>query len=182
MMRKFISFMEKWGNWKSVLAFFALQMFFNLLIMPAFSGSNAHDFPVLYIQFFYTPKKAYEIVSAYTPEMRYATALTRLTLDILYPLIYGLMLSLLLTITFRRAFPASAFADSAIILPWAGVLFDYLENICLAIIFLSYPQEYYLLAGFSAIFTSLKWILIGIAFLLALVGGGKLIFSQPKTA
>jgi hypothetical protein len=180
MKTKLLSFFEKWASWKSVLAFFALQMLFNLVIMPAFSGSNEHDLPVLDLQFFYTPQQAYEIVAAYTPAMRQAAAITRLTLDIIYPLVYGMMLSLLLVLTFRRAFTPGKIADLAVFIPWGGVLFDYLENIGFAIIFLSYPKEYFFIAQISAIFTALKWTLIGVGFVLALIGGVKLIFANKK--
>lgn len=176
MKNNLLKFFEKWASWKNVLIFFALQMLFNLVIMPAASGSGSHDLPVLDLQFFYSPEYAYQVISAYTPSMRQAAALTRLTLDIVYPLVYGMMLSLLLILTFRRAFNS----DFAVFIPWGGVLFDYLENIGFAIMFLSYPREYYFVAQISAIFTFLKWSLIGISFLLALIGGMKLLFFRQK--
>lgn len=211
MKTKLLTTFEKWANWKSILALFALQMLFNLVIMPSASSSDTHDLPVLDLQFFYTPQRAYEIISAYTPELRQAAAMTRLTLDIIYPLIYGLMICLLLIVTFRRAFPVStqSMDDSArsmllqrsslpddeiatsgyrlprkdildiiIFIPWGGVLFDYLENFGLATLFLSYPTELTPLAWTTTIFTSLKWTLIGIGFLLALIGGVKLVFMK----
>jgi|SaaInlStandDraft_4_1057021.scaffolds.fasta_scaffold84987_1 hypothetical protein len=104
---KLLSLFEKWAKWKNILALFALQMLFNLVIMPGASSSDTHNLPILDLQFFYTPQRAYEIISAYTPELRQAAAITRLTLDIIYPIVYGLMLCLLLVITFRKAFPAT---------------------------------------------------------------------------
>ncbi len=178
MKAKLLSLFKKWASWKSVLFFFALQMLFNIVIMPAFSGSNQHDLPTLDLQFAYTPERAYEIVASYTPEMRQAAAFTRLTLDIIYPIIYGMMLSLLLMLTFRRAFVSRPFADAAVFLPWGGVLFDYLENICFAIIFLAYPQKYPFIAQLAAIFTSIKWSLIGLSFVLIVVGGVKWLLTK----
>ncbi len=178
MKTKFHSLFEKWASWKSVLLFFALQMLFSIIIMPAASGSSDHNLPVLDLQFFYTPRQAYEIIGTYSPSMRQAAAITRLTLDVVYPLIYGMMLTFLLTLTFRRAFAPRPLADAAIFIPWGGVLFDYLENIGFAVMFLSYPKEYYFLAQVSAVFTALKWTLIGVAFVLALAGGVKLAFTK----
>jgi len=174
MKTKLLTTFEKWANWKSILGLFALQMLFNLVIMPNASSSGTHNLPVLDLQFFYTPQRAYEIISAYSPELRQAAAMTRLTLDIIYPIVYGLMLCLLLVVTFRRAFPKSQFADTAVFIPWAGVLFDYLENFGLATMYLSYPNEFYFLARITSIFTALKWTLIGIGFLLVLIGAVKL--------
>ena len=211
MKTKLLTTFEKWASWKSILALFALQMLFNLVIMPSASSSDTHDLPVLDLQFFYTPQRAYEIISAYTPELRQAAAMTRLTLDIIYPLVYGLMICLMLIVTFRRAFPVSTqsmddsarsmllqrsslpddeiatsgyrlprkdILDNIIFIPWGGVLFDYLENFGLATMYLSYPTELYLLAWTTTIFTSLKWTLIGVGFLLALIGGVKLVFMK----
>jgi drug/metabolite transporter superfamily protein YnfA len=178
MKTKLLTLFEKRASWKSVLLFFALQVLFSIVIMPTASGSDAHDLPILDLQFFYTPQQAYEIIGAYSPSMRQAAAVTRLTLDVVYPLIYGIMLAFLLTLTFRRAFAKHPLGDAAIFIPWSGVLFDYLENIGFAIMFLSYPKEYYFLAQVSAVFTALKWTLIGVAFVLALTGGVKLIFMK----
>jgi hypothetical protein len=180
MKEKILSFFERTATWKGVLFFFALQMLFSIVIMPAASGSNEHDLPTLDLQFFYTPAQAYEIVRAYTPAMRQAAAITRLTLDIIYPLIYGMMLAFLLSLTFKPAFRDFRLGANVIFIPWAGVLCDYLENIGFATIFLSYPKEYYWVAQISAIFTALKWSLIGIAFFLAFLGGLKLLFFQKK--
>ncbi|MCP4138882.1 MAG: hypothetical protein GY755_01070 [Chloroflexi bacterium] len=180
MKTKLLSLFQKWANWKNILALFALQMLFNLVIMPSASSSDTHDIPILDLQFFYTPQRAYEIISAYTPELRQAAAMTRLTLDIIYPIVYGLMLCLLLVVTFRKAFPKSRFADTSVFVPWIGVLFDYLENFGLATMYLSYPTEFYFLARLTSIFTTLKWTFIGIGFLLALIGAVKLVFVKKK--
>ncbi len=207
MINQLLTLFEKWANWKNILALFALQMLFNLVIMPAGSGSDTHDLPVLDLQFFYTPQRAYEIIGAYSPKLRQAAAMTRLTLDIIYPIAYGLMLCLLLVVTFRRAFkkkddsarsthlrrsslsndeiassgyrPPRKFSfDFILFIPWVSVLFDYLENFGLATMFLSYPAEFYLLARSTSIFTALKWTFIGIGFLLAFIGGVKLVFVK----
>jgi len=175
---KLLTTFEKWANWKSILFLFALQMLLNLVILPGASSSDTHNLPVLDLQFWYTPQRAYEIIGAYSPELRQAAAITRLTLDIIYPVVYGLLISLLLVVTFRRAFPGSRFADVAAFLPWGGVLADYLENIGLATMYLSYPTELVHLSWVTTVFTSTKWVLIGISFGLVLIGGVKSTFKK----
>ena len=175
---KLLSLFEKWAKWKNILALFALQMLFNLVIMPSASSSDTHNVPILDLQFFYTPQRAYEIIGAYSPELRQAAAMTRLTVDIIYPVVYGLLLSFLLIVTFRRAFPDFPFSDEIIFIPWAGVLFDYLENFGLAIMYLSYPTELYFIARLTSIFTTLKWTLIGVSFVLVLIAAVKLAFDK----
>ena len=178
MKNQLITTFEKWANWKSILALFALQMLFNLVLLPGMSSSDTHDLPILDLHFWYTPQRAYEIIGAYPAELRQATAITRLTLDIIYPVVYGLMLCLLLVVAFKRAFPKSRFVDVAIFIPWAGMLFDYLENFGLATMYLSYPTELISLAWITAVFTALKWTLIGLGFVLVLIGAVKLTFDK----
>ena len=182
MKEKIISTLEQWASWKNVLVFFALQMLFNFVILPGASGSNEHDLPVLDLQFFYTPEKAYEILSAYTPAMRQASAYGRLTADMVYPLVYGFMLSFLIILTFGRAFANKRITDAAILIPWSGVLGDYIENIALSILYLQYPTELTPVAWIASIATLLKWTLIGISFLLALIGGVKLVLKRLRTS
>lgn len=178
MKTKLLTIFEKWANWKSILALFALQMLFTLVIMPSASSSGKLELPILDLHFWYTPQQAYQIIADTPPELRQIAAITHLTLDIIYPIVYGLLICLILIVTFRWAFPKSRFADAAIFVPWSGVLFDYLENFGLATMYLSYPTELIPLAWATAVFTSLKWTLIGVGFGLVLIGGVKLTFTK----
>jgi len=170
--------LEKWANWKSILALFILQNLFVLVILPGASPSNLSDQPSLDMHFSYTPQRAYQVISAHSSEALQAMAITRLTLDIVYPLVYGLLISFLLIVTFRRAFPKNKFTDLVVFIPWGGVLFDYLENISLATMYLSYPTKLIPLAWMATIFTAIKWTLIGIGFALVLIGAVKLAFDR----
>ena len=173
MKAKLLSAFEKWASWKSILALFGLQMLFNLIIMPSMSSSNTNDLPILDLHFWYTPERAYEVIGMYPPELLRSAAIGRLTVDMVYPLVYGFMISFLLRVTFRRAFLNLKFADWAIFIPWGGVLGDYLENIGLATMYLNYPTKLMLIAWITAFLTPIKWTLIGTGFLLVLVGAVK---------
>ena len=174
MTTKLLTTFEKWANWKSILALFALQMLFNLVIMPGISSSNTNDLPILDLHFWYTPQRAYEIIGAYPPELLRSAVIGRLTVDMVYPLVYGFLISFLLIVTFRRAFPKKNSADLAVFIPWGGVLGDYLENFGLVTMYLSYPTELIPLAWVTAVITAIKWTLIGIGFVLVLIGAVKL--------
>ena len=182
MKTKLLAIFEKWANWRSILALFALQMLFNLVIMPGISSSNTNDLPILDLHFWYTPQRAYEIIGAYPSELLRSAAIGRLTVDMVYPLVYGFLISFLLIVTFRRAFPKSNFADLAVFIPLGGVLGDYLENISLSTMYLSYPTELIPLAWMASVFTATKWTLIGTGFVLVLVGAVKLAFDGLKTS
>lgn len=178
MKAELLAIFEKWANWKSILALIILQTLFVLVILPGASPSHASNQPSLDMHFSYTPQKAYQIISTHNQEALQIMAINRLTLDIAYPLVYGLMISLLLIVSFRRAFPKNKFSDWAVFIPWAGVLCDYLENISLATMYLQYPRELIVLAWMASAFTALKWTFIGIGFLLVFIGAVKLVFIK----
>lgn len=176
MKTRLVALFEKKANWKNVLLFFALQVFFNVVILPSMSAGDARNRPILDLQFFYTPAQAYAIISAYAPAVRQTAALMHLTLDIIYPLVYGTLLSLLLVLTWRRA--CASADDNLVFLPWLGVLFDYLENIGLASLYLAYPARLVGLAWITAALTAAKWTAVGASFVLIVTGGVKLVFVK----
>ena len=119
----------------------------------------------------YTVADARAALGALTPAQRSAAAWGHLTLDGLYPLIYGLFFALLLI----RLWPAK---------PWWRLAFpivaaDWLENALLAALYRLYPRSMGLVPWASAA-TTLKWALIGLAAVLALAGVARAAFRRAK--
>lgn len=117
----------------------------------------------------YTAADVQAALGALTPAQRSAAALGHLTLDGLYPLIYGLFFALLLI----RLWPAK---------PWWRLAFlmiaaDWLENVFLAALYRLYPRGMGLVPWASAA-TTFKWALIGLATVLALAGVARFVFRR----
>ncbi|NOY98226.1 MAG: hypothetical protein GXP40_03340 [Chloroflexi bacterium] len=180
MTEKILTTLEKWAGWKSILMLAVLELAFNVWVLPGMAPQSgaAADVPVLDLQFWYTPQQVYQVSAAYSLAQRRAAAVGHLTIDIIYPLVYGLLLSLLLVITLQRALPARRFARLSPLFPWLAVLADYLENVALATIFLAYPARLVPLAWAAAGFTAVKWSLIAVVFLLVVAGSVKRILQR----
>lgn len=175
---RLLPMLQRWANWKVITVLAVLFLAFDLFVLPALASPGGEDLPVLDLKFWYTPQQAFNAISEYSPQARQTSVVTHLTVDIVYPLVYGLLLSLLLIIVFRNATPVQQ--RQLPLLPWRAVIADYLENIGLVAMFLLYPSQFPLLSWMTAIFTALKWIQIGFSFLALLIGVLLLVLNRWK--
>ena len=156
-----------------VLLFLAGELFFNAVILPnqqaeleaASGGIGPID-----LQLFYTPEKVYSMVAAYGDAGRVDYRTFELTGDIIYPIVYTLFFSLLITWLFQRGFPADGRMQKLNVVPFGGWLFDLLENLGVAAMLTVYPSTPPTLAWAAAIFTLAKWLFAGATIILILVG------------
>ena len=87
---------------------------------------------------------------------------SRITFDILWPVSYGLFLWALIA-SLGKSIKNKPF-KTIILLPFLGVILDYLENIGASAVMYFYPVRINLLNNVVPIFTFLKWVLIGATF------------------
>lgn len=90
-------------------------------------------------------------------------------LDLIFPLAYGMTLTLALTGVITRLFPEGHTMEKAVSLPILGMIFDYLENITIATLIASYPNLSPLAVSVASIFTQLKWSFIILACVLLVI-------------
>jgi hypothetical protein len=178
MMSRLLPTLKRWANWKVITALAVLFLVFDFFVLPALASPGGKSLPVLDLRFWYTPQQAFDAISQYSPQARQASVITHLTVDVIYPLIYGLLLSLLLIVVFREAPPAQQ--NQFPLFPWRAVIADLLENIGLAAMFMLYPSQFLLLSWVTAVFTALKWLQIGFSILVLLVGILLLILRKWK--
>ncbi|KAF0109055.1 MAG: hypothetical protein FD146_99 [Anaerolineaceae bacterium] len=176
-MSRILPTLHRWASWKLVAILAALYLAFNFFILPAMSVPGEPPLPILDLKFWYTPQEAYQAISLYSPQARQASVVMHLTIDVVYPLVYGLLLSLLLVLVFRHAAPQHSQLP---LLPWRAVIADYLENLGLAAMFLLYPSQFSLLSWATAIFTALKWIQVGFSVLALFAGILLLVLGRLK--
>lgn len=122
------------------------------------------------LQFFYTPARVYEMVAAYGEFGRAFYRNVELTADIIYPIVYTLFLSLLISWLFQRGFPAGSRLQRLNVVPFGGWLFDLLENLGIVAMLSIYPATPAALAWLTALFTLVKWLFAGASMVLVLVG------------
>jgi len=166
--------LAKLTNWKTVIVLIVLILPFNVFIFPARSAKlrelAGKNVPTIDSMFAYTPTQVYDVISDYGEQGRQHHAVTELTADLLYPILYSLLLSLLATLVFRRAFATTSFMQKLWRLPFVAALTDYGENATVVTLLLRYPQKLTGVAWAASLFTTAKWALVGVSFILVVIG------------
>jgi hypothetical protein len=173
MLRTISEKLRTYGNGWLVLLFLCGVLLFNLVILPgqqaqlrvASGGTDPID-----AQLFYTPEKAYSMVASYGEAGRAAYRTFELTGDILYPVMYTRLFSLLITWFFSKGFAANSAMQKLNIVPLGGWLFDLCENLSIATMLSLYPSTPTRLAWMGSIFTLLKWLFIAASSALVATG------------
>ena len=105
----------------------------------------------------YTPAQVSKAASDIGESGRQLYALTEVTLDFVFPLLYSAWLSVLLALVIPKAWPSRPGAERLILLPFLALLGDLTENICLALLMWSYPLIPPWLVAFSNLASLVKW-------------------------
>jgi hypothetical protein len=165
--------LEKNARGWLVLVFLALEIFFNVVILPnqqaklmAVSGGTGP----IDLQFFYTPEKVYSMVASYGDEGRASYRIFELTGDIIYPIVYTLLFSLLIAWLFKRGFAPNSPMRKLNVVPFGAWLFDLFENLGIATMLSIHPAAPPFVAWASAVFTVIKWGFAGASGILILIG------------
>ena len=130
--------------------------------------------------FYYSAEHLYQFAEQYGPEGRSAYIRARLIFDAIFPLVYGVFLTTVLTRTLQVWAPKYSPLRRLNLLPLLGVLLDYLENASAAIVMARYPSRTDLFAHLAGFFTASKWVFIIASFVLLIVGIGKSRWSLSR--
>jgi hypothetical protein len=135
--------------------------------------------PILDIRFGYAPDTLFEIAAGLGERGRQFYALSELTADLIYPLLYSSFFSLLLARLIQRAFPGRAGWRQLALLPLAALVCDYGENAALATILLGFPGTMPL-APIASLLTTAKWIFGGTSILMIAICSLKLLADRVR--
>jgi hypothetical protein len=158
-------------NVRIFLVSLVVFMLFMALVLPRISETSRQitgttDSPDT--SFWYTAEDLYSIAEEYGEVGRAHYIRSRFTFDVVWPLAYGFFLLSALTMLYRSR--QSGFRRKINLLPVAGVIFDYLENISASIVMFRFPDETPLIAGITPWFTLSKWLFIYASFLMLVFG------------
>ncbi|MBW8012789.1 MAG: hypothetical protein FVQ83_16345 [Chloroflexi bacterium] len=120
--------------------------------------------------FTYSPDDVYAMVEAYGEKGRQAYALGAAIVDGAFPLAYAFFQAILLTFTFRRVFAKDSLMQRLHLFPFGVMINDYLENSGIIFMLLRFPDEMRGVARLTSVFTTTKWIMVGISGALVLIG------------
>ena len=114
----------------------------------------------------YTRQEVHDLFHNIGPNGREVYMVTALTLDVLFPLTFGLLMVFIVV----RNYPAKV-GRWLLLLPILVVLFDLLENFTIAHLAWHYkPDELAPLADVASFFTMTKWVLAAVAVTVLVIG------------
>lgn len=166
-MKKIAAFFERISTWKTFVLFLILY-----IIFPAYILKNAEsrmnelagkETGVIDLTIGFNPRKTLDMVADYGAEGRAYVAKVETTIDIIYPVIYAFLFSIILTLIYRNRV-------WFFMIPFITMIFDFCENLCIITLVNSYPEQPYTWAVLCEIFKLLKWLSFGIIVLLIVYG------------
>jgi len=162
--------LPKLTNWKPIVALLLLQLGFSGLVFPHFQQQidaiAGKPLQVLDLRMQYSQADVMALFQQMQPTGRAILTTVSGKIDMVYPLIYGLLLTLLLL---RLAAPLpKGYSRWLVLAPVLAVGFDYVENSQILRMLRVFPEIPGELVAFSSLMTSLKWLSLGLTGLLLL--------------
>ena len=158
-------------GWVTLLGLLVFVVF-SITVLPgqnAQADRSASQTGIPDLSFYYSAEQLYEMAEGYGAEGRSAYIRARFTFDLFWPLVYGFFLVTGMSWLSGKVLQDGSRWEMANLLPLAGVLFDYLENISTSLVMLRYPQDTWLVANLAGFFTGLKWVSIGASFVFLVI-------------
>lgn len=161
------------SKWKNLLLLFFLFILANVLLGQFMPKDQALD-----LMFAYSADEAYASLNQLNEEQRKLYSFGLWVLDMPYLFIYGLLFSGILMKLWNKKF--------TVWIPVSIMLMDFFENILVLNMLYFLPERHDRLAILASIFTTSKWILIGILALAVIFGlfsfAGSKFLSKESSA
>lgn len=159
---------SKWIHQKNTLALKLISIIlfvsFMAIVLPSVSETTKEitgTYASPDTSFLYSSQDLYDIAESYGELGRSYYIRSRFSFDIIWPIVYLFFLVTTLSALFKGI---------QNLIPLAGWLFDFLENLGASFVMYRYPLDSGFIAIVTPIFTLLKWVFIYISFGLILVG------------
>ena len=172
-----MSAVSEWLNrtvtgWTALIAVFVFAVFI-AFVLPnqlTINGSEGETIRPPDLSVWYSADTLYETAQAYGPDGRAAYVRTRVTFDVAWPIVYVAFLVTALSLVVRRLRSNAAVWNRANLVPIIAGLFDYLENVCTAVVMARYPLRTPGLDMLAPVMTSAKWVTLSASFVLLVAG------------
>jgi hypothetical protein len=175
MLDRLYAWLKRYSTWPV----FTLLLFLFLLCSQGFQwrrevlGAEAH---LLDVRMGYSPAQAVELLGALGPQGRGLYGLTEVTLDLVFPFLYGGMIASLLVNLVR-----GARVKYLLLLPLLTGLFDLLENATIAYLAWTFDGRESPLMWAASALTSAKNVLAILSVLAVLAVAGLALRPQPAS-
>lgn len=165
-------FTEISRGWVAVFAVIVFVMFMAFVLPGQASqaelvsdGAGSPD-----TSLWYSSDELLHIAEAYGEAGRAAYVRARWTFDLVYPLVYAFFLITAISWLFTSSFPKGSTWQLANLIPFVGMLFDYLENSATTIVMTRFPDPAPIATNLAPLLTLLKWVFVGGSFVVLLIG------------
>lgn len=161
MLNSLLDRLDRWATRRNILLLLAVFVIVNAGLLPVLGArieALSGGVGPLDLRLAYSPAEAYTALAAYGDEGRQLYLLIELTLDLIYPLVYGLFFALTIVYCLRPVLAKTHILQRAALLPLVAMLADWGENAGLALLLLNYPNRMDGLAAFTSTVTTIKWI------------------------
>lgn len=118
----------------------------------------------------YSVEQVYILLKSYGSESREWYTLIELTLNSIIPFIYAFLFAFAIILVCRKLQVKEQVIKNLLLIPFAALVADLLENTCILLLLTNYPYKLTLIAKTANILTYTKWILIMINAALAVMG------------
>lgn len=156
-----------------VLASLMVFLLFIIFALPSQSsgGDQISGEPKIPdLSFYYSADDLYRIAQELGDTGRADYIYARFTFDLVWPLVYAAFLVTSISWIFGRRLSIQGTARFVNLVPFLGMVFDYLENISTSLVMLRFPSNTPLVASLAGLFTLSKWLLIAASFVLLVFG------------
>lgn len=151
--------------WLSIVSFFVLL--FLVVILPndlkQFYTEDRQG--ILDTRFMYLPSDVLEVATTYQQAGRDAYIKSKLTIDLGWPIIYGLFL-----ISWLRLIKKPVYVQTGMLFIGSALVFDFIENASLALYFAWYESQVFTLALVASIATPMKWFMLIVSVIFVVSG------------
>src|SRR5687767_5612674 len=174
--------LNRYSNWKTLLGLVLLYLLFPLVLFKnAAEKINAlagKEIGPVDLTFGFNPQRTLQMIEDYGDAARAYYARVELSIDLAYPIVYAFLFAVILTLIYRRLLGRPVMYLNLI--PFAAMIFDYLENYTIVSMLRHYPEQSRAMAIFCELFKLMKWLTFGLIIFLVFYGLAMLLFRQRK--
>ncbi|MEN9562343.1 MAG: hypothetical protein RIR73_587, partial [Chloroflexota bacterium] len=158
-------------GWLTLFGLFVFVLFM-IFVLPqqsqkaeVYNGETSPD-----TSYFYSAGDLYQMAEVYGADGRAAYIYARFTFDLVFPLAYLFFLATSLSWLLARGLAETSRWRLLNLFPFAGAVFDYLENISTSLVLGRYPAESPVIDVLAPVFTLIKWLFVNGSFVILIIG------------
>lgn len=171
-LRRFSAYLHAAASLKMILLAFLSQVIFAVFIIPKMESliNPLQNQVLLELRFGYNIEQFYKLMTSIGQNGRFYYKIYVLFIDLLYPIIYCISYSLLLSLFFRNSFSSGHYFQLFNVFPFFIGFADAFENLNIAYLLFTFPKENVFIVKLASSFSLLKWGFMMYNILLMLTG------------